>query len=199
MSGGKVTSAFSVPFYSADISGKELEAVQAEMSFAIEQIDFQYNPGWGNTHYLSDITFSKDVISEYELHEFSNQLDYHIDQFCQILSYPTPNYSLTSWFTLFKKGNYAHEHDHIASKIHMSGVYYYKTSGIDGDIAFHNPNRLIKSTDCFSRPENVEIRQSPEVGRLFIFPPWLSHRVYPNQTNDDRISLAFNVNFEISY
>ena len=34
----------------------------------------------------------------------------------------------------------------------------------------------------------------PQNGLIFLFPSWLSHRALPNKSNQDRISISFNIN-----
>ena len=37
---------------------------------------------------------------------------------------------------------------------------------------------------------------NPKSGKLVIFPSWLCHYVYPNKSKTQRISIAFNTQFE---
>jgi uncharacterized protein (TIGR02466 family) len=38
-----------------------------------------------------------------------------------------------------------------------------------------------------------ELDMRPEEGRMYIFPSWLEHGVESNESDQDRISIAFNV------
>ena len=38
-----------------------------------------------------------------------------------------------------------------------------------------------------------EVKMKPEEGRMYVFPGWLEHGVEENQSDEDRISIAFNV------
>ena len=95
---------------------------------------------------------------------------------------------------MFQKGNYAHIHKHGFSDI--SGVYYYRTNGSDGDIFFETP---VTETGCskFWINHSLTFNIAPEKGLIILFPGWLSHGVRTNTTDDQRISLSFNINYKI--
>jgi len=38
-----------------------------------------------------------------------------------------------------------------------------------------------------------EITMRPEEGRMYVFPGWLEHGVEENRSNQDRVSISFNV------
>ena len=38
-----------------------------------------------------------------------------------------------------------------------------------------------------------EMRMPPEEGRMYVFPGWLEHGVEENKSDQDRVSIAFNV------
>ena len=125
------------------------QEVQNELKSVIDGIDFKYRDGWGETHLLSDVDFQGDAIEKYNL---------------RLLS-------------AFKKGNYAHVHNHGLSDV--SGVYYYKTTGSDGDFFLCSPNPYSKD----------RLAIEPVEGKLLMFPGWLEHGVMTNSTDNIRISL----------
>ena len=98
----------------------------------------------------------------------------------------------TSWLTLNKKGHYSHLHHHADADI--SGVFYVKTNGVDGELIFENPNRLI-TTSYLLNTWQESLFFTPKQGRLILFPGWLAHRVGKNKTDDERISFSFNIMF----
>ena len=62
-----------------------------------------------------------------------------------------------------------------------------------------NPNNIIQSCNF---PENTKTcPQSMEFipcdGELILFPSWLMHNTCPNVTDEERISVAFNIDLEI--
>jgi len=50
----------------------------------------------------------------------------------------------------------------------------------------------VREEDIYTGNEAVV---EARAGRLVIFPAWLSHRVPPNRSHNDRISVSFNVMF----
>ena len=54
------------------------------------------------------------------------------------------------------------------------------------------PNWRIFKARAF-RPKR-KIR--PEAGEIVLFPSYLVHWVYPNETQDNRVTIAFNATFE---
>jgi uncharacterized protein (TIGR02466 family) len=74
----------------------------------------------------------------------------------------------------------------------LSGVYYHQTTNNDGDIVFRNPslvNRFHKLTYNIGNSVNY----TPEVGKILLFPSFLEHAVFHNNSDDKRISISFNV------
>jgi uncharacterized protein (TIGR02466 family) len=49
----------------------------------------------------------------------------------------------------------------------------------------------IDGAACFAG----KYRLSPQTGQLLNFPSWLRHWVYPNESNELRVSVAFNLRF----
>ena len=100
------------------------------------------------------------------------------------------------WANINPPGGYNRPHVHPNS--HFSGVYYIKATKDSGDIVFNDPkstsHMIVPSVKNIELPKYLwkEVRVSPVVGRIIIFPSWLWHRVDINNTNDKRISVSFN-------
>lgn len=95
-----------------------------------------------------------------------------------------------SWINITKKGEFQHYHNHVPYDI--SGVFYYQTNGRDGNIVFKDP-ALIKSTSKLLKKLPRTVRYQPNVGTLVLFPSFLEHCVFHNETESDRISIALNI------
>jgi uncharacterized protein (TIGR02466 family) len=85
------------------------------------------------------------------------------------------------WVNISGHGCYNSMHHHGFDSSLISGVLYLQTPENCGDIGFYN-----KYDD--QRGVNVE----PLPGKLLLFPQCLQHYVYPNLSDKDRISIAFN-------
>ena len=95
-----------------------------------------------------------------------------------------------SWITKTQKNEYAHIHTHQGS--HISGAYYIKTNGEDGNLYFPNIHRGWASNPIIGC--STHLTEAPlETGILVLFPADLSHGVNENRTDDIRYSLSFNI------
>ena len=79
------------------------------------------------------------------------------------------------WFNINGKGAYHNWHSHGGADI--VGVLYLQVPKDSGNIEFRDGTSI-----------------EPYPGLLLIFPAGVEHRVTPNQTNQQRISMAFNIN-----
>ena len=191
----EIAPAFVTPIYCGCVN--EYDEIQSELESCIEKIEFGMVTGWGSTHWLSDPTFSSNLVSDFNLDKFATEIDIHVKNYCQSVGYrPKDGTELkyrivSSWFALFKKGNYAHIHNHGESDI--AGVYYFKKSGDDGNLFFCTPNKAIDSSVLLKTGRMVV---NPTEGELLLFPGWLDHGVQTNDTDDERVSVSFNIRFE---
>ena len=185
---------FPTPMCDITIQNPARSAIQNEMQNAVNGISWISAPtGWGKTHQFSNNNFNEDEIEKLKLNNFKSVLAYHVEQYAiRILKFAYKPFRTTSWFTKFDKGEYAHMHSHTDADI--SGCYYFKTSGNDGNIFFRTPVSTAESSHCYGYfAQSYEI--TPSAGKLLLFPGWLLHGVQTNETDVDRISLSFNIYF----
>ena len=192
---GHIDQLFSTPVYNSKVLN--FNEIQEEIKTAIEGETFVRK--WP-THSLTDPTFKESVVDKYKMTHFKEQIGYHIDRYTKGGTLE-PIYQregscnqwniYSSWITKFENRDYGHVHNHGCSDI--SGVYYYKTNGKDGDLFFQNPN-LAMGTTIYQSCMDAH-RYSPETGRLLLFPGWLKHGVHTNETDNIRYSVSFNIDF----
>jgi len=192
---GKIEKLYATYIYYCIVDNPE--KLNQSIDKEIKNLKFSLKREWSNTHYLTTnfgVEDEPDIIKKHNLNEVDNEISKHVKIYSQnVGSYlafaPTTR---TSWFSMFKKGNYAHTHRHGFSDI--SGVYYYRTNGSDGDIFFESP---VTETGCskFWMNHSQTFSIEPEKGLIILFPSWLSHGVRTNTTDNMRISLSFNINF----
>ena len=181
-----------------------LETIQNEFESVFDDLKaqdkFQFVKQWNNrSQLLSDNTFTHNLIDDYMLIAFKEQLFFHVEQFIKEMGSmggKIPKYAITtSWMTITPKGHQSHIHSHGPSDI--SGVYYYKTNGQDGGIFFQNPNnRILERTRVFYDSAYKHISYAPEVGKLLLFPGWLERGTAENKTDHERVSVSFNIIFD---
>jgi uncharacterized protein (TIGR02466 family) len=76
----------------------------------------------------------------------------------------------------------------------MSGVYYIQLPQGTDEITFEDPRpaRMMDfQRSCLVSDEYFS--HQPKVGELLLFPSWLPHFVLPNTSNEERISVSFNI------
>ena len=99
------------------------------------------------------------------------------------------------WAMINKKGHANSAHIHPDSW--LSGVYYPKVPsnpGLAGALCFHDPIATRTFTQSFYRSVQAEVFMvTPQEGLMVIFPSWFEHSVKANQSDEDRISIAFNI------
>jgi uncharacterized protein (TIGR02466 family) len=180
---------FGVHILTMDFHGDVLTKIQQEITDAmpeVRKLDLA-NP-WGDTMLTS---FKYDKINR-DLDTY--KLDTLKSNVMTMLNIMVPDYNSfvinDSWFNFSNKGNFQFDHNHGTEK--FSGVYYYQTTGDDGDIKFSTPNIGEKLGMGVSRSVQ-SVSFTPIVGRMLIFPAYLEHRVEPNKTDNERISITFNI------
>jgi uncharacterized protein (TIGR02466 family) len=184
---------FPIPIYVTVIDN--LDEVQTEFNNVISEITFHETgfQNWGKTHKISSTKFQTDLIQEKNLKIFPQTIDKHLRNYCREINFNYRSYEIRSWMTVFSRGEYAHIHTHPIADI--SGVYYYKTSGDDGDLFFEPNDELARQSLCFGDYSDRWIHK-PIVGKLMLFPSYLRHGVTTNTSNFSlRHSVSFNIKF----
>jgi uncharacterized protein (TIGR02466 family) len=100
------------------------------------------------------------------------------------------------WININNRGGFNLAHNHPCS--FFSCVYYAKGGQKKGNIEFTTPieahaytihEHMVSGYNAFT---GHAVSIPPVTGELLIFPSWLMHFVRPNETDDDRISIALN-------
>jgi uncharacterized protein (TIGR02466 family) len=107
-------------------------------------------------------------------------------------------YEITAcWATVLARGA-AHKMHHHPNNF-LSGVYYVRTHPGADTINFHDP----RNQSGIIRPPVVELtaENTDQVvvrvkdGTMLVFPAYLQHSVDPNASDQERISVSFNIMF----
>ncbi len=114
----------------------------------------------------------------------------------------TCNLHLNSmWINVNQKGDYNKCHIHPGST--LSGVFWIKTPDNCGNLTFYSDNsysehNLITNTSekiCKKFNYYSNFSFTPKEGTMILFPSNMLHDVEINESESDRISIAFNLNF----
>lgn len=95
-----------------------------------------------------------------------------------------------AWVNVNAKNSYNAPHTHPGSV--LVGCFYVKVPEKSGDLAFIRTDAASGSETLVNKPSETSFILTPEIGRLYIFPPWLMHMVHLNESEQDRISIAIN-------
>ena len=90
---------------------------------------------------------------------------------------------------------------HTHPEAHFSGVMWIKTPKKCGDISFNNPCEFSGYIEMHSYLDEVREQTGvhptykfhPESGKIITFPSSLRHEVKINESDEDRISVSYNI------
>lgn len=94
------------------------------------------------------------------------------------------------WFNCNPNGAWNMNHTHPHS--FYSGVIWVKAPAESGDLVLHSPH-----AHALYGLEHSVWHIPPEEGRVVLFPSNLQHHVNSNTTENERISLSFNISIDI--
>jgi uncharacterized protein (TIGR02466 family) len=103
------------------------------------------------------------------------------------------------WANIYSRNESIHAHSH--PNCFFSGVYYVQVPTQTGRIIFYDPRVMFTNTivPAIQRPTiyNAGSLSYPmEEGMMYLWPFWLHHANTPNDSEEDRISVAFNIMFK---
>lgn len=184
-----VENIFPTKVYSTFIDN--VEEVQHEISNIIDRVDFLKSGKLrGYANMITDV--QKDAIQDYGLDKTYATIHKHLKLYCEELDFAFRPFRLYSWFTKNEPGDYLQIHHH--NDVDITGTYYFKSSGEDGEFFFESPVIAAPHSLCYSS-QHTRIYSQPKTGKLILFPGWINHGVLKNTSNDDRIGLSFNISF----
>lgn len=182
---------FPTPIYSCSIENKD--DIQLEIADILENLNYEdsYNYNKSDKNFeTTDPTI--DIINQKQLTNTGQTIHYHLEQYCKELGFNLRDYKRISWIVKTSKGGNTMSHTH--GEYDIAGVYYFKTNEQDGEIYFESPVGPAVSSLCFQK-YSERYSHSPAIGKLILFPGWLAHGVKTNNTDSERISLAFSIAF----
>jgi uncharacterized protein (TIGR02466 family) len=147
------------------------------------------NRGGWQSDYYTDLDWMEPVTNT--VHNAGNEIAklYGLDNKLKNIGY---------WINVNRNGNYNVSHNHPGC--FLSAVWYVTAPKNCGSLIFESPDESAttwgKFIDLGMGVTDVNYNtweEVPEVGKLIIFPAWMKHRVETNQSNEDRVSIAFNL------
>lgn len=160
-------------------------------------------------HYSEGYFISDQLIDKHNMVNLKNRINEAVDRYVRYVEWtalanePDPviehkakgNWKImNSWINIAEKGVKHDFHSHPGYTI--AGVYYFRVSDEQGGISWNNPNPIIYNAgfpEGRTSPQCIEL--VPNDGDIILFPAWLQHSTHTNTTDEERISVAFNVNY----
>ena len=177
---------FSIPIWGFLLKNHEYEKN--------DYIDYLYNlkemtKGVRKSNFLNSWHSDTDLFNQGIFRELSDSiLDIATNIATGLVKDPKLNIH-ESWANINAKYSYNAHHVHAGL---LSGVFYLKTPKDSGRLILSNP--AVRSQSHLIRPKDFPCE--PEPLSLIIFPTWLEHYVEPNKSEEDRISISFNIGLE---
>ena len=101
------------------------------------------------------------------------------------------NLDYNIWTNVNEVGSKNVIHSHKADA--WAGIYYVQAEDT-GNLLFHNPANLLN--DCkFNSPFVRSLGIQPKDGMLILWAGWVPHEVVENESNRQRINIAWGINF----
>lgn len=100
------------------------------------------------------------------------------------------------WACINKKHDQNLIHSH-SNNYNLSGVYYLNVPPDSGDIVFRDPRpAAIAAPSRLFKDDCDHASFTPFAGLMILFPSYLEHFVLPSRSDEDRISISFDVTLE---
>lgn len=103
-----------------------------------------------------------------------------------------------AWMNVNPPGGFNAPHTHPGA--HWSGVYYVSQPAVEvgnsGMIEFLDPRSDLPNWRIFkAKTFRLKRKIRPGAGEIVVFPSYLVHWVYPNDSGEERVTVAFNATF----
>jgi uncharacterized protein (TIGR02466 family) len=157
-------------------------------------------PTGGAYNFLSSV--DKKVLDRPEFRHVHEIVMHEVNAYARDLLRVNPRiefYVTDSWVNVHGRGHSAGSHVHHNSLI--SGVLYLQVAETTGDLVFHRdvlslipfPPALDLDMDSFNLYNCKSWSYSPKTNDICLFPSTVMHSADPNESDEERWCLAFNV------
>ncbi len=101
-------------------------------------------------------------------------------------------FKLQSWINMHDRGGFNFLHVHEGSL--LSGGFYLQVPAGSGQFVFRDPRPgvILGSVKGGVPNGHADVHLTPSAGLLVLFPCWMDHYVEPHDSDEPRITIAFN-------
>jgi uncharacterized protein (TIGR02466 family) len=189
---------FQTPIYEYIIDDNDYKLIKDNVSFYLKNNLNKFKKKW-DCPTLSSIDVSPNF---YFKSKTLNKLLTNISfEYSKNWEYSLPSNSKLqyliseNWINVAPPGAYQEIHNHSNSL--YSGVLYIDVGDNSGDLVLYNQNRLTSILMPPNKLNPSKFRIKPKNKKLIMFPSWLDHLVTENKSPQDRISISWNINFNL--
>jgi uncharacterized protein (TIGR02466 family) len=144
--------------------------------------------------YLALVSNNKKVLDQNKYKNLKKEVMKEFYHYAHdVLNYKNNKFKMTtSWFTKSNKNQESIYHNH--NNCMFSGVLYLKINDNSGGINFTNYEnfRFLLVATKYDTLNAKDFTIQPQTGTIIFFPSEMHHRILQNESNQERISLAFN-------
>jgi len=140
---------------------------------------------------------SRFKVDDSPLDYFFDEILVNAKEFAEKISIKSNLTMDAAWININGPGAYNQVHDHPGCV--LSGVFYAKAPENCGNIEFRHPflSKMERDWSHITKEYNQYNSQvwrfTPKENTAYIFPSWLDHQVFANNSGEDRISISFNI------
>jgi len=184
-----IRTAFTTPIFQFDIFDKDLNDELRKDAYLQEKNNngrIVSNAGGFQSNHIYDTDVTK---------RFLTKASKYVSQVKEVINYDKDLILNGLWYNINRKNDLNRMHCH--GRCFLAATYYIDAPQNCGTIAFENLDRHVVMNGQNINYDNPYFNGFyhfvPKQGTLLIFYAWLNHQVNPNNSNEDRVSLAFNI------
>ena len=189
-----MSSPFFVPLYRRKISNDSLQIIKQDVSSFIQNNQDKFKTPWRcDTLTTINYPIKENINSTTLFNEIKISTEEYIEQWG--FENPLPLENHCTWVNISPPNQFQEVHNHLSptEKNLFSGVIYIESTPNSGNLILCNPLEKLIATHPHAKSLPTVIEVEPEEGVMICFPAWLDHFVNPNKTNQNRISVSWNI------
>lgn len=186
---------FGFPIFIKKIQGTILNNIKKDVNHYIKQNPNNFDYPWPCST-KSDIRTNKSL----ENLNIEKLIKEGAEEYCKVFQFQNvklfkPEY----WVNIAQYGGWQEGHRHIDNfkKNIFSGVMYLDPPKDCGVLRLHHPY-AVSMAHMLRTTLAMDKLITPEDGLMVFFPSWLKHEALPNNSNQDRISISWNISANVN-